>query len=47
LDVSYYNKKEHVRQGLIHSLLLPNSVTKLHEPHMHMTRISDNVSNIF
>ncbi|XP_070517134.1 tetratricopeptide repeat protein 17-like isoform X4 [Cardiocondyla obscurior] len=42
LDVSYYSKKEHMRQGLIHSLLLPNSATKLHEPHVHMTRISDN-----
>ncbi|XP_011868163.1 PREDICTED: tetratricopeptide repeat protein 17 isoform X2 [Vollenhovia emeryi] len=42
LDVSYYSKKVHVRQGLIHSLLLPNSATKLHEPHVHMARISDN-----
>lgn len=44
LDVSYYSKKEHVRQDLIHLLLLPNSATKLYEPHVHMTRNSDNVS---
>ncbi|KAL6265599.1 hypothetical protein P5V15_002393 [Pogonomyrmex californicus] len=41
-DMSYYSKKEHVRQGLIHSLLLPNSATKLYEPHAHMTKIPDN-----
>ncbi|XP_070162882.1 tetratricopeptide repeat protein 17-like isoform X1 [Polyergus mexicanus] len=41
VDVSYYNKKENMRQGLISSLLLPNSATKLHEPHIDMSRISD------
>lgn len=33
-----------MHQGLISSLLLPNSATKLHEPHIDMSRISDDVS---
>ncbi|XP_012227252.1 tetratricopeptide repeat protein 17 [Linepithema humile] len=41
LDMPNYNKKENVHQGLIHSLLLPNSATELHEPHMAINKISD------
>ncbi|XP_029154934.1 tetratricopeptide repeat protein 17 isoform X2 [Nylanderia fulva] len=41
VDVSYYNKKENMHQSLVHSLLLPNSATKLHEPHIDINRISN------
>lgn len=45
MDVSYYNKKENMRQSLVlHSLLLPNSATKLHEPYIDISRIPDDVS---
>lgn len=44
VDASYYDKKKNMRQGLISSLLLPNSATKLHESHINMNRIRDDVS---
>lgn len=44
IDAAYYNKKKNMRQGLISSLLLPNSATKLHESHINMNRIPDDVS---
>lgn len=43
LDMSYYNKRENTRQGLIDSLLVPNSATELHNPHVDTSRIQDDV----